>query len=157
MKRLVLLALLGLAASASAQDRRTPYWASLKSGQAMMRSGPGENYPGIWLYQRRGLPMRVLRRHENWRLVEDSEGTRGWMLFRLLTEQRTVLIKGTEPRPVHVKADESSRVRYLAEPGVVGRIDNCGEGWCNIKFGAREGQIRVADIWGVDPGETVDE
>ncbi|WP_338505118.1 SH3 domain-containing protein [Sphingomonas kaistensis] len=155
MKRLVAIALLGLAAPAAAQDRAVPYWASLKSGQAMMRSGPGENYPGVWLYQRQGLPMRVLRRHENWRLVQDSEGTRGWMLFRLLTEQRTVLIKGNGPRSVHAKADESSRVRYLAEPGVVGRIDNCGEGWCHITFGAREGHIKVADIWGVDPGETV--
>ena len=157
MKRVGALVLLGLAASASAQDRQTPYWASISSGEAMMRSGPARTYPGLWLYKRRDLPIRVLKIHENWRLIEDSEGTRGWMLRTMLSDTRTAIVKGNEPRPVHAKADESSRVRYLAEPGVVGRIDDCGEGWCHIKFGAREGQIRVADIWGVDPGEKVDE
>ena len=40
--------------------------------------------------------------------------------------------------------------RYLAEPGVVGRIDKCkGDGWCQIEIGKREGYIRTGDIWGV--------
>ena len=157
MKGLVVLALLGLAATASAQDRPTPYWASISSGKAMMRTGPARSYPGIWLYQRRDLPIRVLKIHENWRLIEDSEGTQGWMLRTMLSDTRTAIVKQGEPRPVHVKADESSRVRYLAEPGVVGRIDKCGSGWCHIKVGPREGHIRVADLWGVAEGETVED
>jgi SH3-like domain-containing protein len=156
MKRLAAALLLGLAATASAQDRPVPYWASIQSGEAMMRTGPGRTYPGVWLYKRRDLPVRVLKRHENWRLIEDSEGTRGWMLRTMLSDTRTALVKGSAPRPVHAEADEGSRVRYLAEPGVVGRIDDCGAGWCNIKIGEREGSIRVADLWGVTPDEIVD-
>jgi SH3-like domain-containing protein len=156
MKRLAAALLLGLAATASAQDRPVPYWASIQSGEAMMRTGPGRTYPGVWLYKRRDLPVRVLKRHENWRLIEDSEGTRGWMLRTMLSDTRTALVKGSAPRPVHAEADEGSRVRYLAEPGVVGRIDDCGAGWCNIKIGEREGRIRVADLWGVTPDEIVD-
>lgn len=157
MKRLAGLALLGLAASASAQDRPVPYWASIQSGEAMMRTGPARTYPGVWLYKRRDLPVRVLKRHENWRLIEDSEGTRGWMLRTMLSDTRTALVKGSSPRPIHAKPDEGSRVRYLAEPGTVGRIDDCGDGWCRIKFGNREGQVRIADLWGIAPGETVDD
>jgi SH3-like domain-containing protein len=158
MKRLVGAALLVVAATAaSAQNRPVPYWASISSGEAMMRTGPARTYPGIWLYKRRDLPIRVLKIHENWRLIEDSEGTRGWMLRTMLSDTRTAIVKGTSPRPVHAKADEGSRVRYLAEPGVVGRIDECGQGWCHISFGKREGHIKVADLWGVAPGETVEE
>ena len=43
-----------------------------------------------------------------------------------------------------------------AEHGVVGRIEQCGDGWCHIKIGKREGYIRTADIWGVSDGEVVD-
>jgi SH3-like domain-containing protein len=157
MKRVGALVLLAMASSASAQDRPTPYWASISSGEAMMRSGPARTYPGLWLYKRRDLPIRVLKIHENWRLIEDSEGTRGWMLRTMLSDTRTGIVKPGEPRAVHAKADEGSRVRYLAEPGVVGRIDDCGEGWCHIKFGKREGHIKVADLWGVEPGETVED
>ena len=133
-----------------------PYWASISSGQAMMRTGPARAYPGVWLYQRRDLPIRVLKRHDSWRLVEDHEGTRGWFTVQLLSDTRTAIVRGSEPRPVHAKPDPGSRIRYLAAPDSVGRISECEEGWCHIAFGPREGHIRVADIWGVDPNEIVD-
>lgn len=145
-----------LAAPAAAQDKPVPYWASIQSGEAMMRTGPARSYPGLWLYQRRDLPVRVLKRHENWRLIEDSEGTRGWMLRTMLSDTRTALVRGTDPRPIHARADAGSRVRWLAEPGVVGRIEDCRAGWCQIRLGTREGHIRVADLWGVAAGEVID-
>jgi SH3-like domain-containing protein len=153
---LTALGLAAMAVPAPAQDRAVPYWASLASGEAMMRTGPARTYPGVWLYKRKNLPVRVLKLHENWRLIEDSEGTRGWMLRTMLSADRTALVKGSSPRPVHAKRDPASRVRYLAEPGAVGRIDDCGEGWCHISFGNRDGHIRVADLWGVAPDEVVD-
>ena len=156
LKRGVLIAaLLSLAAPAAAQDKQPPYWASIASGEAMMRTGPGKNYPGVWLYKRRDLPVRVVKLYPNWRLIEDPDGTRGWMLVTLLSDKRTAIVKPGDPRKVHERADESSRVAYLAEPGVVGRIDKCSGGWCRIKFGNREGHIHSADIWGVSEGEQV--
>lgn len=121
-----------------------------------MRTGPGRNFPGVWLYKRRDLPIRVLRVYPNWRYVEDPDGVRGWMLVSLLSARRTAIVRGTEPRPIHAKPDENSRIRYNAQPGVVGRIDECSSGWCHIKVGDRDGYIRTTDMWGVSDGETVD-
>ena len=60
MKRGVIAAIaVSLAVPAAAQDKQPPYWASIASGQAMTRAGPGKNYPGVWLYQRRDLPIRA--------------------------------------------------------------------------------------------------
>ncbi|WP_336511984.1 SH3 domain-containing protein [Sphingomonas arenae] len=144
------------AVSAAAQDKPVPYWASIASGEAMMRTGPGKNYPGVWLYKRRDLPIRVLRRHESWRLIEDPDGARGWMLVALLSERRTAMVKPGKPRAIHVRPDGNSRIAYQAEPGVVGRIDECTGSWCHIQIGKREGYVRAGDIWGVDEGEVVD-
>ncbi len=121
-----------------------------------MRTGPGKNYPGTWLYKRRDLPIRVLKLYPNWRLIEDPDGARGWMLVTLLSDRRTAIVKRGEPRPIHDEANANSRVRYRAEPGVVGRIEKCRNGWCRIAVGNREGFIRTADIWGVSDGEVVD-
>ena len=137
-----------LAAPAAAQDRQPPYWASIASGEAMMRTGPGRNYPGTWLYKRRDLPIRVIKIYPNWRLIEDPEGTRGWMLVSLLSDRRTAIVKPGKPRPIHERPDPSSRVAYLAEPGVVGRLEECGNGWCRVRIGNREGHVRTSDIWG---------
>ena len=135
---------------------RTGVAVSPEGTQAMTRAGPGKNYPGVWLYQRRDLPIRVVRKYENWRMIEDPGGTRGWMLVSLLSDRRTAVVKPGDPRPIHASADSSSRVRYNAEQGVVGRIEKCRSGWCHITIGKREGYIRSSDIWGVSDGEVVD-
>ena len=147
---------LAFAAPAAAQEKTPPYWASIASGEAMMRTGPGRNFPGVWLYKRRDLPIRVLRVYPSWRYVEDPDGVRGWMLVSLLSDRRTAIVKGSEPRPIHARPDEGSRVRYNAQPGVVGRIEDCSQGWCHFKVGSREGYIRTTDMWGVSDGETMD-
>lgn len=157
MKRLLgATLLLSLPATAIAQEKATPYWASIASGEAMMRTGPARSYPGVWLYKRRDLPVRVLKRHESWRLVQDPDGQQGWILVTLLSDRRTALVRGSSPRPVYAQTDEGSRVRYMVEPGVVGRISECEDDWCQIQFGQREGSIRVDDLWGVAPGESVE-
>ena len=157
--RFLLLALVGLlgVAVAEAQPRRqTPYWASISSGQAMMRAGPGRTYPGTWLYVRRDLPVRVLEIYESWRKVQDPDGTTGWMLVHLLSDRRTALVTGDAPRPMHAQPDLASPVRYRAEPGVVGHISRCRDGWCRFDVGGREGFIRSDHIWGLGRNEQVD-
>ena len=90
LKRGVCVALLlGLATTASAQEKKPPYWASIASGEAMLRTGPGRNYPGTWLYKRRDLPIRVIQIYPNWRKIEDPDGEQGWMLVTLLSDRRT--------------------------------------------------------------------
>ncbi len=156
MRILIAAALLTIPTATSAQDKTPPYWASIASGEAMMRTGPGKNYPGIWLYKRRDLPIRVVKTYPNWRLIEDPDGTKGWMLVTLLSDRRTAIVRPGEPRPIHAEASDASRVRYTAQHGVVGRIGQCASGWCRIEVGRREGYIRTADIWGVSDGEVVD-
>jgi SH3-like domain-containing protein len=145
-----------LAVPASAQDKKPPYWASIASGEAMMRTGPGRNYPGIWLYKRRDLPVRVIQIYPNWRKIEDPDGQQGWMLVTLLSDRRTAIVKPGSPRNIHVKRDANSPVRYHAEAGVVGRVEKCDGSWCKVQIGKRQGFIAQGDIWGVSEGENFD-
>ena len=144
------------AAPAIAQEKQPPYWASIASGEAMTRAGPAKTYPGVWLYKRRDLPVRVVKKYEHWRLIEDPDGARGWMLVTLLSDRRTALVKKGEPRPIRVNPKEGAKVRYLAKPGVVGRIEQCANGWCHVEIGRRQGYIRTSDLWGVGANEVVD-
>lgn len=149
-------ALLTLTTPAAAQDKTPPYWASIASGEAMMRTGPGRNYPGTWLYKRRDLPIRVLKIYPNWRLIEDPDGTKGWMLVTLLSDRRTAVVKPGQPRAIHAESSATSPLKYRVEPGVVGHIEKCGGGWCRFKVGNRQGHIQTSEIWGVGENEMVD-
>ena len=156
MRWLLVIALLLITAPAVAQDKTPPYWASIASGEAMVRTGPGRNYPGTWLYKRRDLPVRVIKIYSSWRLIEDPDGTRGWMLVTLLSDRRTALVKPGQPRAIHEKRDRASRVAYLAEPSVVGRIEDCDGRWCRFAVGKRAGWIAQDEIYGVGTDERVD-
>jgi SH3-like domain-containing protein len=145
------------ASSASAQEKQPPYWASIASGQAMTHTGPGRNYPNVWLYQRRDLPVRVIKKYETWRLIRDPDGAQGWMLVTMLSDRRTAVVKPGDARPIRTNPNDGARARYMAEPGVVGRIDKCkGDGWCRIEIGKKEGYIHTSDLWGVADNEVVD-
>jgi SH3-like domain-containing protein len=121
-----------------------------------MRTGPGRNYPATWLYQRADLPIKVLEVYPSWRKIQDPNGTTGWMLVNLLSDARTALVTGAEPRPLHEAPSDTAKVRFIAQPGVVGRISNCANDWCEFDVKGRRGHIRATHVWGVDPGEAVE-
>ncbi len=150
--------LAGLAASApvvAANDiRKPPYWASIAAGQALMRTGPGRNYPATWLYRRADLPVRVIEIYPSWRKVIDPDGAEGWMLVNLLSDQRTAIVRGGA-HPLRADPDPAARIVYMAGEGVVGRVSECRAGWCRFDAHGRRGYARTSDLWGVDPGETV--
>jgi SH3-like domain-containing protein len=155
LRHLVAIAVLFalVAAPGAAQQRKTPYWASIASGDAMMRIGPGKNYPAIWRYRRADLPVRVIETYPSWRKIQDAGGGTGWMLANLLSARRTGLVTGGEPRPLHEKPDAASRIRYFAQAGVVGRLSKCAGSWCLFDAKGKRGYIRADHIWGTDPGE----
>jgi SH3-like domain-containing protein len=146
-----------LSFSAGAQtERKPPYWASISAGKAAMRTGPGRNYPIVWIYVRKDLPIRVVETYPNWRKVQDPDGVKGWMLQRLLSDARSGIVKGTAPAEMREKPDEGSRLLFRADPGVVGSLSKCTGQWCLFDVGGRQGYVREDRLTGVEPGESFD-
>jgi len=145
---LALLVLLLVSTPASAQEREVPYWASLRAGEVNMRVGPSEDFPIEWVYRRQGLPVKVVRVMQGWRLVEDPDGSRGWIIARLLTPDRGAIVIGDGLAELREAGDSSARVLWRAEPGVVGTLGGCDDGWCEFKVGPRKGWVRAARLWG---------
>jgi SH3-like domain-containing protein len=141
-------ALLAVVGPATAQsDVELPYWASISVDEARMRKGPSPDVPVLWEYRRKDLPVRVIARFETWRKIEDPDGTQGWMAARLLSRTRTAIVTGGI-RPMREEPNVSAAVAYRAEPGVVGRITDCKNGWCRFDVGGRKGWIETDHIWG---------
>jgi SH3-like domain-containing protein len=140
-----LMAVVGPAAAQS--DVELPYWASINVDEARMRKGPSPDVPVTWEYRRKDLPVKVVARFETWRKIEDPDGTQGWMAARLLSRTRTAIVTG-EIRPLREDASVSAAVAYRAEPGVVGRITECNNGWCLFDVKGRKGWIQTDHIWG---------
>ena len=144
-----LLCLMVVQSPSALAQKKPPYWASLAAGKARMRTGPGQQFPASWLYQRAGLPVRVIETYPNWRKIVDPDGTQGWMQANLLSDSRTALVIG-EIRQLRAKPQADANIIWRAEPGVVGKLSDCGRGWCKLDVRGRIGFIEATHIWGFD-------
>jgi SH3-like domain-containing protein len=134
-----------------------PRYASLKSDDVNMRKGPGERYPVEWIYKRHELPVKIEREFDIWRLVEDMDGTKGWVHQATLTGRRSFVITGTQDRTLRADASDGAAAVAILKPGVVGRIRACaaGQDWCQVQVQDYRGWLQRSDFWGTDPNEAI--
>ena len=136
-----------------------PRFVSLKAGRVNVRVGPGEDYKVAWVFVKPGLPIEVIQEFDNWRRIRDSDGAVGWVFQSLLSGKRTAVVapwKSGEPRPIRASDADDARITAYLQPGVMGDIDRCRNGWCEISGKGFEGWIARDQLWGVYPDEDID-
>ena len=52
-------------------DLPLPRFVSIKSDAANVRRGPGPDFPLLWQYQRRNLPLEIIGEYDGWRQIRD--------------------------------------------------------------------------------------
>ncbi|WP_295633772.1 SH3 domain-containing protein [Novosphingobium sp.] len=129
-----------------------PHWGSIKADHANMHVGPGFDYRVKYIYQRKGLPVKVLRAMGGWWLVEDPDGARGWVLQRLVGHGRTGMVKD-DMAEVREKNDGGGRLLWRARAGVIGKLDKCSSDWCRftiqtLQGDTRQGWVNRKAVWG---------
>ena len=140
----------------SATGMNLPRFAALRSDDVNMRAGPGTRYPIEWVYKRRDLPVEIEREFEVWRLVRDSDGTRGWVHQATLSGRRSFVVQGADATLRAEPKDDAAPVAIL-RTGVIGRIRTCeaGAAWCRVQAGEYSGYLKRDQFWGTLPGEAV--
>ena len=147
--RVALAAMLGLAAAGPlrAAPAEYPHWGSVKADHANMHVGPGFDYRVKYIYQRKGLPVKVLRAMGGWWLVEDPDGARGWVLQRLIGHGRTGIVKG-DLAELRERSDGGGRLLWRVRAGVIGKLDKCAGEWCRFTVDSRQGWVNRKAVWG---------
>ncbi|MEO1044492.1 MAG: SH3 domain-containing protein [Pseudomonadota bacterium] len=145
---LSLCAMVAAPVSGSAQTSQPPYWASIDEDVARTRTGPSTEYKIMWVYERKNLPVKIIKRYGVWRQIEDPDGTQGWMHARLLSRTRTAMVIG-EIRAMHTAPSAEAEIAWRLEPGVVGKLGDCTEsGWCGFDVNGRSGFVRAEHLFG---------
>jgi SH3-like domain-containing protein len=136
-----------------------PRFVSLKAGRANVRVGPGDDYKVTWVFTRAGLPVEIIAEFDNWRRVRDSDGQVGWVFHSLLSGKRTAVVAPWEkgaPFALRASPADTAGVTAYLQPGVMGAVDRCGGGWCEIDGKGFSGWIESSRLWGVYPDEDID-
>jgi SH3-like domain-containing protein len=150
----VMLVLFLAAPAARALEKENPVhrYATLRSEEVNLRTGPGERYPIEWVLKRKGMPVEVVSEFDVWRKIRDWKGTEGWVHERMVTSARTAIVKGQ--RRI-LRSDPDGAAVAGLDPGVIGRLLECRGAWCRLDVDGTRGWLHRAELWGVDADETI--
>ena len=156
MKRIVFFLLFFCGFSVFAAEN-LPRFASLRSDEVNMRTGPGERFPISWVYRRMGLPVEILDEFDVWRKVRDSEGTQGWIHKKMLSGKRTALTPKEKEISLYWKHTKSSPTVAILKGALIVEIESCpaGDELCKVQIQGIRGYIDRAYLWGLYAGEVI--
>ena len=134
---------------------KLPRFASLRSGEVNVRTGPGPRYPVEWVFMRRDMPVEIVAEFDTWRKIRDWQNTEGWVHQSMLSSRRFVLIVADEVLPLLRRGDDAGPAVAMLEPGVVVQLLQCDPQWCRLQASRVNGWVKRGSIWGVYPDEDV--
>jgi SH3-like domain-containing protein len=131
-----------------------PRFASLRSDEVNVRTGPGTRYPVDWVFKRKSMPVEIVAEYENWRKIRDWQGASGWVHQSLLTGKRSFIVPA-KPASLHKTPATSAEVVAKLEPEVMGEIRSCAGDWCRVRVAGVSGWIERTGMWGVYKSEPI--
>lgn len=129
-----------------------PRFASLRSGEANVRTGPGTRYPIRVVFKKQHYPVKIIDEFDYWRKISDDSGNEGWVHKNMLTAKRTAVVQGKE-EVARNDPDPRAAPLFRLEQGVVGELKSCRPEMCRIEIEGLKGWVPKKSLWGVLPGE----
>lgn len=125
-----------------------PRWLSLKSDKVRARYGPGLDYRILWEYRAAGLPVQVIAETTEWRKICDAQGAVAWVHRSVVSSRRHVMNATAREIPIRARRSESSPVRARLSPHAVVSLDECEDGWCEVRARRLRGWVPQTAVFG---------
>jgi SH3-like domain-containing protein len=58
------------------------------------------------------------------------------------------MVNGKGTAAIRESGSNGAKLLWNAEPGVVGKLGDCDDGWCEFDVGGRKGWVRQSRLWG---------
>ena len=151
-------------------NKKTSSWASLKYNKTYLRTGPSKDNKVIWVYKRKGLPLKILRKKNEWNEVLLPSSQKGWINSSQISKKRNVIIQSnkslsdmalSKQKQITVTDKNSKTIAYVQE-GVIASLNKCKKDSCEIELKVKKekyffknsyklsGYIKKDFIWGVN-------
>ena len=151
-------------------NKNNSSWASLKYNKTYLRTGPSKDNKVIWVYKRKGMPLKILRKKNEWNEVLLPSSQKGWINSSQISKKRNVIIQNnkslsdmalSKQKQITVTDKNSKTIAYVQE-GVIATLNKCKEDLCEIELKVKKekyffknsyklsGYVKKDFIWGVN-------
>ena len=125
-----------------------PRWLSLKSDEVRARQGPGLDYRILWEYQVSGLPVQVIAETTEWRKICDPDGAVAWVHRSVVSSRRSAFNASDAEIAIRSGPSATAALRARLTPHSVVAMEDCEDGWCEVRVRRMRGFVRQADVFG---------
>ena len=125
-----------------------PRWLTLKSSEVRARTGPGLDYRILWEYRAAGLPVQVIAETREWRKICDPEGSVAWVHRSVVSARRGAFNASIEEVPIRTGRSDDAAVKARFSPRSVVALDDCKDGWCEVRARKIRGWVAEPAIFG---------
>jgi len=126
-----------------------PRYVSLKRGSVYARRGPGKDYPALWVYHVKGLPVQVVAETTDWRRVCDPDGAAAWVHRSMVDGRRTVMAIGGGTTALYHQPKVGGAPSALLKSRTLAVLGPCRAGWCRISVDGASGWTPGDRLWGL--------
>ena len=145
-------------------------WGSLKYSKTYLRTGPSKNNKVMWVYKKKGLPIKLIRTKGDWSEVILPKNQKGWINSSQFSKRRTASISDniseTEKvlknhKPLSIKDKNKNPIAYVHK-GVIVKLISCSSDICEVEIEIKKekyffrnsyslkGYIEKNNLWGVE-------
>jgi SH3-like domain-containing protein len=126
-----------------------PRYVSLKRGEVYGRKGPGKDYPALWIYHVKGLPVQVVAETTDWRRICDPQGGAVWVHRSMVDGRRTVMAMGEKPLALRKAPAVDAPVTGYLNALALASLHHCQGDWCKVSADGVSGWLESSQTWGV--------
>ena len=146
MRKVILSILLLFVFQSSALANENYYFLMLKNNEVNVRYGPSFNYPIKFIYKKIFLPVKVIDKKENFRIIIDHKKNSGWIHWTQLKKSKSLIT--TSSKILFKKPTKYSKPLARVEKGRLLIVKKCENNWCNIETDKFSGWIDKTNVWG---------
>ena len=119
---------------------------STKYNEVNIRKGPGKNHYVIGIFQKKGIPLKIIDSFDTWLKVEDYEGETGWVSKSQLSEKKFgIVLKEVKLQQFPKK---NSKELALIKKNILIKVKKCKIDWCHVNVENFSGWIEIDKFWG---------
>ena len=113
-----------------------------------VRNGPGLNNLILFKILKKGYPLLIIEKFENWYRIVDFNNNKGWISKTQLSNDSYVIIVKSEK--VLKFPNHNSKILAIAKINFILELEKCRKKWCKVKSDKVKGWVPKKSLWGVD-------
>lgn len=131
------------------KEKEIIVYMSLKANEVNLRGGPNKDFPILYTYKAKNMPVKVVGEYDKWLKIIDKDGDSGWINEYLLSKTKTVITLD-EIQILYSNYNKEAYPIYRVEKNVIAKLLKCKESRCKVKIKKIKGWLDKKSIWGYE-------